>query len=223
MEEKNVLQFSKTKPSVPVERLEKMFIENSSSVNIDEIASKVAIKLNTQVNEELKRNSEKIDKLTNGIANLINELKKQSVDEKNSSFKMARRNQIGAITVNSIDSHITHIVSLIHIAQLYKLRTNKGDKFSSQKARQLLIDLNLLCNPDFASKNLQGSSSIVKKYHFDIMYEIKQRLENPSKYNMNPNICLEWREKCFIPDETEIQQFIDEISSLLEVTSEKEN
>ncbi len=196
---------------------------SKDKIDINNIAMQVATKANTiLLNTTVKELNNNIDSLKSTIGELVNEFRKQSVDDRNSSFKMARRNQTNAIPIKSIDSHITHIVSLIHIAQLYKLRTNKGDKFSSQKARQLLIDLDLLENPNFVSKNIQGSCNIVKKYHFDIMYEIESRLKNPDDYNLNIELCLEWREKCFMPSEMEIQQFIDEISSLLEVSTENE-
>lgn len=197
---------------------------NDTQININQIAAIVATKANTMlVNTTIKDMNNKIDILNNSIADLVNEFRKQSVDERNSSFKVSRRDKDNAISVKSIDSHITHIISLIHIAEIYKLRTNKEDKYSSQKARQLLGDLNLLTDSNYVSKNLQGSSNIVKKYHFDILYEIKHRLQNPEHFDLNADRCLFWREKCFIPDDGEIQTSIDKLSTLLEVESDLQN
>ena len=197
---------------------------NDTQMNINQIAAIVATKANTMlVNTTIKDMNNKIDILNNSIADLVNEFRKQSVDERNSSFKVSRRDKDNAISVKSIDSHITHIISLIHIAEIYKLLTNKEDKYSSQKARQLLSDLNLLTDSNYVSKNLQGSSNIVKKYHFDILYEIKHRLQNPEHFDLNADRCLFWREKCFIPDDGEIQTSIDKLSALLEVESDLQN
>lgn len=190
----------------------------SSNFNVNVLANIVATKANTIImNTTVKEMNNKIDVLNNNIAELINEFKKQSVDERNSSFKVARRDKSDAIPISSIDSHITHIISLIHIAEIYRLRTQKGDKFSAPKARKLLIDLNLLNDPKYVSKSIQGSVSVFRKYHFDILFEIKHRLQNPTSYNVEPSKCFEWREISFIPEDKEIQAYIDNLSVLLEV------
>ena len=215
MEENNVLKFEKIKQQTPIENLEKLFLNNDASINIDELANKVAIKLNTQVNEELKRNSEKIDKLTNGISSLINELKKQSVDENNSSYKVARTNENADITIKSLDSHITHVISFIHISQCYHLLTKDGNKFSANKARKMLIELGLLNDINFVSKSLNGSKFVSNKYHFSILSEIRNRLDNPEKYNISKEIADNWRRIALIPNDDEINIKINEIFELL--------
>ena len=217
MEEERALRLvsSPNKPNLTPEQLDKLI--QSGDDKFDIIANKVAMKLNTQVGEELKRNSEKIDKLTSGITELINEFKKQSVDENNSSFKVARSNEKADFTINSLDSHITHVISFTHIAECYHLMTDKDDKKPSiQKARKLLIELGLLEDNNYMSKTLNGSKTITKKYHFSILSEIKNRLMNPSKYNISTEISEKWRRIALIPENDEIKQKIDEVFALFD-------
>lgn len=217
MEEERALRLvsSPNKPNLTTEQLDKLI--QSGDDKLDIIANKVAMKLNTQVGEELKRNSEKIDKLTSGITELINEFKKQSVDENNSSFKVARSSEKADFTINSLDSHITHVISFTHIAECYHLMTDKDDKKPSiQKARKLLIELDLLEDNNYMSKTLNGSKTITKKYHFSILSEIKNRLMNPSKYNISTEISEKWRRIALIPENDEIKQKIDEVFALFD-------
>lgn len=217
MEEERALRLvsSPNKPNLTPEQLDKLI--QSGDDKLDIIANKVGMKLNTQVGEELKRNSEKIDKLTSGITELINEFKKQSVDENNSSFKVARSNEKADFTINSLDSHITHVISFTHIAECYHLMTDKDDKKPSiQKARKLLIELGLLEDNNYMSKTLNGSKTITKKYHFSILSEIKNRLMNPSKYNISTEISEKWRRIALIPENDEIKQKIDEVFALFD-------
>ena len=216
MEENNVLQFIKTKPTVSIDQLEKRFIDNISPINMDELAAKVAIKLNTQVNEELKRNSERIDKLTKGISSLIHEIKKQSVDENNSSFKVARINEKADVTIDSLDAHISFIISFAHIAECYHLYTDKDDnKYSVHKARKMLSELNLLEDTNFVSKTLNGSKTVTKKYHFKVLSEIKNRLNNPENYYISKEIAEKWRRMAFVPNDEEINTKVNEVFELL--------
>lgn len=217
MEEERALRLvsSPNKPNLTPEQLDKLI--QSGDDKLDIIANKVAMKLNTQVGEELKRNSDKIDKLTSGITELINEFKKQSVDENNSSFKVARSSEKADFTINSLDSHITHVISFTHIAECYHLMTDKDDKKPSiQKARKLLIELDLLEDNNYMSKTLNGSKTITKKYHFSILSEIKNRLMNPSKYNISTEISEKWRRIALIPENDEIKQKIDEVFALFD-------
>lgn len=217
MEEERALRLvsSPNKPNLTPEQLDKLI--QSGDDKLDIIANKVAMKLNTQVGEELKRNSDKIDKLTSGITELINEFKKQSVDENNSSFKVARSSEKADFTINSLDSHITHVISFTHIAECYHLMTDKDDKKPSiQKARKLLIELDLLEDNNNMSKTLNGSKTITKKYHFSILSEIKNRLMNPSKYNISTEISEKWRRIALIPENDEIKQKIDEVFALFD-------
>lgn len=217
MEEERALRLVSppNKPNLTPEQLDKLI--QSGDDKLDIIANKVAMKLNTQVGEELKRNSEKIDKLTSGITELINEFKKQSVDENNSSFKVARSNEKADFTINSLDSHITHVISFTHIAECYHLMTDKDDKKPSiQKARKLLIELGLLEDNNYMSKTLNGSKTITKKYHFSILSEIKNRLMNPNRYDISAEISEKWRRIALIPENDEIKQKIDEVFALFD-------
>ena len=167
MEEERTLRLvSPPKESILTsEQLDKILPSKDSNINLDDLVNRVAIKLNTQVGEELKRNSDKIDKLTSGITELINEFKKQSVDENNSSFKVARNNEKANFTINSLDYHIAHVISFTHIAECYHLVTDKDEtKVSVQKARKLLIDLKLLEDDNFVSKVLNGSKTIFNTF-----------------------------------------------------------
>ena len=190
---------------------------SKDDINLDILANKVASMVNTQaINEELKKQYDKIDKLNNGIANLVNELKKQSVDENNSSFKLARANENANFTIDSLSTHITHIISCTHIAECYHLMTNtKIQKPSVNKARKLLIDLNLIDDINFVSKSLNGTKTITKKYHHSILQEIKKRLMNPTAYNISLAVSENWRRTAFIPDDTEINNKLTEIFNLL--------
>ena len=217
MEEERALRLVSppNKPNLTPEQFDKLI--QSGDDKLDIIANKVAMKLNTQVGEELKRNSEKIDKLTSGITELINEFKKQSVDENNSSFKVARSNEKADFTINSLDSHITHVISFTHIAECYHLMTDKDDKKPSiQKARKLLIELGLLEDNNYMSKTLNGSKTITKKYHFSILSEIKNRLMNPNRYDISAEISEKWRRIALIPENDEIKQKIDEVFALFD-------
>lgn len=217
MEEERALRIvsSPNKPNLTPEQIDKLIPSGDDKLDI--IANRVAIKLNTQVGEELKRNSEKIDKLTSGITELINEFKKQSVDENNSSFKVARSNEKADFTINSLDSHITHVISFTHIAECYHLVTDKDEtKVSVNKARKMLIDLKLLEDENFVSKMLSGSKTITKKYHFSILSEIKRRLMSPSLYNISTEISEKWRRIALIPENDEIKQKIDEVFALFD-------
>lgn len=219
MEEERTLRLvSSPKDTVLTpEQLNTLIPTKESNIDLDTLANQVAIKLNTQVGEELKRNSEKIDKLTNGITELINEFKKQTVDENNSSFKVARSNEKANFTIKSLDSHITHVISFSHIAECYHLVTDKDEtKVSVQKARKLLIDLNLLEDENFASKMLSGSKTITKKYHFDILLEIKKRLLNPTHYDIPVEVSEKWRRIALIPEESEIKAKIDKVFALFD-------
>lgn len=219
MEEERTLRLvSPPKESILTsEQLDKILPSKDSNINLDDLVNRVAIKLNTQVGEELKRNSDKIDKLTSGITELINEFKKQSVDENNSSFKVARNNEKANFTINSLDYHIAHVISFTHIAECYHLVTDKDEtKVSVQKARKLLIDLKLLEDDNFVSKVLNGSKTITKKYHFSILSEIRNRLRNPSKYDIPTEISEKWRRIALIPENDEIKQKIDEVFALFE-------
>ena len=163
MEEERALRLvsSQKESTLTPEQLDKLLYKNNED-ELDLIANKVAIKLNTQVGEELKRNSEKIDKLTNGLTELINEFRKQSIDENNSSFKVARTNEKANFTINSLDYHIAHVISFTHIAECYHLVTDKDEtKISVNKARKLLMDLNLLTDENYVSKVLNGSKTII--------------------------------------------------------------
>lgn len=215
-EERTLRLVSSPKESVLTsEQLDKILPSQKSDINLEDLANRVAIKLNTQVGEELKRNSDKIDKLTSGITELINEFKKQSVDENNSSFKVARVNEKADFTINSLDYHIAHVISFTHIAECYHLVTDKDEtKVSVQKARKLLIDLNLIEDENFVSKMLSGSKTITKKYHFSILSEIKNRMLNPGHYNISIEISEKWRRIALIPKNEEIKQKIDEIFAL---------
>lgn len=217
MEEERTLRLVSppNKSNFTPEQLDKLIQPGDDKLDI--IANKVAMKLNTQVGEELKKNSEKIDKLTSGITELINEFKKQSVDENNSSFKVARSNEKADFTINSLDSHITHVISFTHIAECYHLMTDKDDKKPSiQKARKLLIELGLLEDNNYMSKTLNGSKTITKKYHFSILSEIKKRLMNPNRYDISAEISEKWRRIALIPENDEIKQKIDEVFALFD-------
>lgn len=215
--EENKLRLVRNEEALTKEDIDELF-SNADDSKLNKIADLLALRVNTATtNSILKETNNEIKDLKNSIAELIDTVKKQSVDENNSSFKVARRDNPDAIGVKSMDSHITHIISPIHIAQIYRLRTQKCDKFSAQKARKLLIDMNLIQDPIFASKSLQGSVNITKKYHFDILFEIKSRLQNPLAHNIEPSKCLDWREISFIPEDKEIQAFIDNLSVLLEI------
>jgi hypothetical protein len=220
MEEERALRLvsSQKESTLTPEQLDNLLYKDSDQkVDYDLLANKVAIKLNTQVGEELKRNSEKIDKLTNGITELINEFRKQSVDENNSSFKVARANEKANFTINSLDYHIAHVISFTHIAECYHLVTDKDEaKISVNKARKLLIDLNLLTDENYVSKVLNGSKTITKKYHFDILSEIKNRLMNPTRYNIPIEVSEKWRRIALIPEESEIKAKIDEVFALFD-------
>lgn len=210
-------------------RLKLIKNENSSSnisqneigsydIDYDILANKVASKVNTQMlNVELKKCTDKIDLLNNGITNLINEFKKQTVDENNSSFKIARMNEKADFTINSMDVHITHVISLTHIAECYHLVTDKDDKkFSVNKARQMVMDLNLLEDNHYAAKVLNGSKSTTKKYHHSILCEIKNRLLNPTKYDIPSEISEKWRRLALVPQDNEIKAKIEQVFSLLQ-------
>lgn len=214
LREKN-LRIVKNESILGEKDLKKLF-PITDEVKLEQIANLVATKINTMTtNTILKETNNEIKDLKNSIAELIDTFKKQSVDESNSSFKVARRDNPNAIEIKSFDSHITHIISCIHIAKCYRLMTEKNDKFSSPKARQLLGDLNLLENSHFFLRNLNGCTNITKKYHFDILSEIKIRMTNPDKFDLNPAKCEYWRTKCFIPTDNEIKIFIDELLSLI--------
>lgn len=214
MEEEKLLKLVKPKNALTREELDNLI--PPKGIDYDILANKVASKVNTQmINEELKKYSNKIDTLNEGIASLINTIKKQNVDENNSSFKLARSNEKADITIDSLESHITHVISFTHIAECYHLVTdNNNDKFSVNKARKLLIDLNLLDDENYLSKMLTGSKTITKKYHFSILSEIKQRLLNPVSYSISQSICEKWRQIAFIPEDFEIQNEIKEIFAL---------
>lgn len=214
MEEKK-LRIVKDEVALTKEDIDKL-LSSADDSKLNKIADLVALRVNTvTTNDILKETNNEIKDLKNSIAELIDTVKKQSIDESNTSFKLARRDNPNAIGIKSIDSHITHIISCVHIARCYRLMTEKNDKFSSQKARQLLIDLDLLENPHFFSKNLSGSANITKKYHLDILSEIKNRMTNPDQFNLDTEKCEHWRTKCFIPNDNEIKQFIEELLSLI--------
>ena len=218
MEERNLLPFTKPNNEITQDKIEKMFPYKSDfAIDMDILANKVATKLNTQlINDELKRNSAKIDELSNGIASLINTIKKQTVDENNTSFKIARNNEKASIIVDSLDSHISFIISFTHIAQCYHLGTDKDDnKPSVNKARKLVMELNLLQDKNFVSKSLSGSKTVSNKYHYSILSEIKNRLENPEAYGIPKDIAEKWRSIAFIPNYDEIDKKINEIFELL--------
>lgn len=221
MEENRLLKIVDKSTEISTEEINKFFprntIENDNSIDIELLANKVASKLNTRaLNDELKKNSEKIDSLNQGIANLINVINKQTVDENNTSFKIARTNEKANILINSLDSHISFVVSLIHIAQCYHLMTERDNtKPSTNRARQLLVDLNLVDDTNFVSKSLNGCKLITKKYHFSIFSEIKNRLMAPANYGITVEISEKWRRIAFIPDDEEIKIKIDEIFSML--------
>ena len=218
MEERNLLQFTKPNNEITQDKIEKMFPYKSEfAIDMDILANKVATKLNTQlINDELKRTSAKIDELNNGIASLINTIKKQTVDENNTSFKLARNNEEANIMIGSLDSHISFIISFTHIAQCYHLVTDKDEsKPSVNKARKLVIELNLLQDKNFVSKSLSGSKTVSNKYHYSILSEIKNRLENPETYNISKDIAEKWRSIAFIPNDEEINNKVNEIFELL--------
>lgn len=213
--EEKKLRIVRNENALTKEDIDKLFSGVDDS-KLNKMAEIVAMKVNTMTtNDILKETNGKLDKLENGIAELINSLKKQSVDENNSSFKVARRDNPNAIEIKSLDSHITHIISFVHIADCYKLKTNKGDKISYGKARKMLIDLNLIDDKNFKSKQLSGSSGVSNKYHLDILVEVKNRLQNANKYGIDPEKCLHWRQVCLIPDDNEIKIFINDLLSLL--------
>ena len=222
MEENRLLKIVDNPSEITTEEVNRFFprssMNNDSSIDIELLANKVASKLNTRVlNDELKKTTEKIDSLNQGIASLINIINKQIVDENNTSFKVARSNEEANIIIDSLDSHISFVVSLIHIAQCYHLMTEcDNTKPSTNKARQLLVDLNLVNDSNFVSKSLNGCKSITKKYHFSIFSEIKNRLMDPTKYGITTEISEKWRRVAFIPDDEEIKIKIDEIFSILE-------
>jgi|GEM_PF-3603401 len=208
MEVNNVVEFAKPEIGMSVEDFEKLFQKNNDPIDL--IANKVAIKLNTQMlNDELK-------KLNQGIATLINTINKQTVDENNTSFKIARNNEKAGIIIDSLDAHISFIISFTHIAQCYHLGTEKDvNKPSVNKARKLLIELNLLQDKNFVSKSLNGSKTVSNKYHYSILYEIKYRLEKPESYGISKDIAEKWRKLAFIPNGEEIENKITEIFDLL--------
>lgn len=218
MEERNLLQFTKPNNEITQDKIEKMFPYKSEyAIDMDILANKVATKLNTQlINDELKRTSAKIDELNNGIASLINTIKKQTVDENNTSFKIARNNEKAGIIIDSLDAHISFVISFTHIAQCYHLGTEKDvNKPSVNKARKLLIELNLLQDKNFVSKSLNGSKTVSNKYHYSILSEIKYRLEKPESYGISKDIAEKWRKIAFIPNSEEIENKITEIFDLL--------
>lgn len=213
----NMFDYTKKSATTPEIIIEKLKSSEDIGIDYDKIANKVATMINTKfINEESKKNSEKIDKLANGIERLINELKKQSVDENNSSFKVARINEEADITLDSLDSCITHVISFIHIAQCYHLVTDKdNNKYSANKARKMLDELNLLNDTNFVSKSLNGSKSVSKKYHYTILSEIRNRLNNPEAYSISNEISENWRRIALIPNNEEINNKINEIFQLL--------
>ncbi len=220
MEEERTLRLvspQKETMLAPEQLDELLYNKKEEKLDYDVLANKVAMKLNTRVSEEFNRYSSKIDELTSGMTELINEFRKQSVDENNSSFKVARANEKADLTINSLDYHIAHVISFTHIAECYHLVTDKDDKkVSVNKARTLLIDLNLLTDQNFVSKVLNGSKTITKKYHFDILSEIKKRLMNPTHYDIPVEVSEKWRRIALIPEESEIKTKIDEVFALFD-------
>ena len=213
----NMFDFTKKSATTPEIIMERLKSSEDNSIDYDKIANKVATMINTKfINEESRKNSEKIDKLANGIERLISELKKQSVDENNSSFKVARINEKADITLDSLDSCITHVISFIHIAQCYHLVTEKDEnKYSPNKARKMLDELSLLNDTNFVSKSLNGSQSVSKKYHYTILSEIRNRLNNPEIYSISKDVTDNWRRIALIPNDEEINNKINEIFQLL--------
>ena len=56
---------------------------------------------------------------------------------------------------------------------------------------------------------------VTKKYHFDILYEIKNRLMNPTNYGISIEVSEKWRRIALIPEESEIKAKIEQIFALL--------
>lgn len=216
MEEERHLKIVKSEDTLTADEIDNLI--PSKGIDYDILANKVASKVNTQmINDELKKYSDKIDTLSDGIANLVNEIKKQSVDENNSSLKIARTNGNANITINSLDYHIAHVISFTHIAACYHLVTDKdATKVSYNKARKLLVDLNLLEDENYVSKVLNGSKTITKKYHFTILSEIKKRLLSHNSYGITPEISEKWRRVALIPEDSEIKNKIDEVFALFD-------
>lgn len=189
-----------------------------SGKSFDEMADKIATQLNTKIiNTILKDNNKEIRELKESIEKLVNQFQKQIVDEKNSALKISRNfDKKDALKITSIDVHIHFILKCSHIAELFQLKTKKGDKFSAHQARALIKDLLLLDDENFYRLDFNGTKSTQKKYHYDILFEIIERMFNPDKYSIKSDIASKWRTECAIPDKDEIENYLKKLFALLD-------
>jgi len=190
----------------------------------DDIANKVLVQLtmraNTETvndlikeqNEKIEKQNEKIDLFVSTTENLLNEFKKQTVDERNASLKISRNPDKSLLTVKSLEKHIEFIVFTGHIAELFKIYTAKKDNFSTPKTIMMLKDIHIWHNSNFSLPVPNGKKgNTTAKYHFTVFTEIKERLHNPKKHDIPEEKTFKWRKEATIPTLQEIENYIDNI------------
>lgn len=184
---------------------------------LDLLADKLSVKLGTKmINDYMKKKDEEISCIKNSMQEILTCFKKQIADERNSALKISRSfDKKDAIPIAHIDSSIGHVFTYTHIAECFKIKTNKGDKYSFTKAKKLLEDLKLIDDEHFYSMSLQGTKTSAKRFHFDIFDEIVDRLNEPEKHNIPKSITEEWRGICTMPLENEIKAYVQKILNIL--------
>lgn len=167
-------------------------------------------------NQKMDAQNEKMDKLIEFSSTLINEIRKQTIDETRPACKISRdllRDDV--ITVASLNRHLDFYIFTGHIAELFEMLTKDKKKFSSQSASMMLDELGIKNDNNFSYKDSSSKINKVRKYSYDVFEEVVSRLKNPEKYNLSIEVTAKWITKCKLPSQGQIEEYRNNIKKEL--------
>jgi hypothetical protein len=167
-------------------------------------------------NTKIDVQSTKMDAVIEVAANLINELKKQTIDETRPACKISRDTEReDAIPVKSLNRHLDFYIFTGHIAEIFEIYTKDKKKFSIQNASKMLSELKIRNDINFSDLNPSGKNSKVRTYSYDVFEEIIDRFKNPNKYNLDIETTSKWITKCKLPSQAQIDEYRNNIKKEL--------
>lgn len=190
-------------------------IKNSIATDV---ANQIMTKMDSHIlNNSIRELKEEVVGLKNIFAETANELKKQTVGDRNCALKVGRnQNNPNAIEVKSLNRHLDSYIVAGHVAELFKIMTTKGDKYSSGKASNMLSDLQIKQNPNFSYVDITSKTGRTRKYTRDVFAEIIDRLNNPEYFGIVKSIAERWTSEIIIPTNQEIEIYKSKIIENLE-------
>ncbi len=160
----------------------------------------------------VENQNSKIDRLLETSGALINEIRKQTIDETRPACKISRDSlRTDAITVKSLNRHLDFYIFTGHIAELFQIFTKDKKGYSSSSASNMMKDLCIKDDNNFSYLDHSSKKIKVRKYSYDVFDEIVSRLKNPAKYNLDIEITAKWITKIKLPSPIQIEEYRENI------------